>query len=234
MSVEKYKDFFDQHTYGGQDPIPFYGRKPKSRYMSVKYVLDHFRRTNGKVIAELGTIRSFVHGGLAGCNSNDSRYWTPNNPENWDWGAGCFSRVAVEELKDMDVSFHTVDIAQDHINRCKVITSEYSDRILYHVCSSQDFLRSYQGKLDLIYLDTGDMTPIEPTANLQLEEAQIIVEKDLLASNGLILVDDVRNTTPIRAGETSLLGKAKYSIPYLLQKGFKILIDEYQIVLGRE
>ena len=84
-----------------------------------------------------------------------------------------------------------------------------------------------------MYLDTGDITPIEPSALLQLEEARIIVERDLLSKNGLILLDDVKNRTPKKFGEESDLGKSKYSIPFFLDHGFEIVLNEYQIVLRK-
>ena len=65
------------------------------------------------------------------------------------------------------------------------------------------------------------MTPVEDTALLQLIEANQIVERDLLNKNGLLIIDDVRNPTPKLAGETNNFGKAKYSIPYLLENDFE-------------
>ncbi|MGA0158951.1 MAG: hypothetical protein ACO3NG_10880, partial [bacterium] len=58
---------------------------------------------------------------------------------------------------------------------------------------------------------TGDMTPIEPTAQLHLREAKIIVEKDLIAKDGLILIDDVKSPLPKMFGEKSDLGKISKS-----------------------
>ena len=75
------------------------------------------------------------------------------------------------------------------------------------------------------------MTPIEPTAALQLQEAKVIVERDLMSPHGVIVIDDVRNQTPKEYGETSDWGKAKYSLPYFLDHGFTIIADEYQVIL---
>ena len=76
------------------------------------------------------------------------------------------------------------------------------------------------------------MTPIEETAQLHLREAKIIVEKDILAQNGIILIDDVKSVVPKKVdGETSDLGKAKYSIPYFLENGYKSVFNEYQTIL---
>jgi len=42
---------------------------------------------------------------------------------------------------------------------------------------------------------------------------KIIVEKNLLTPNGILLIDDVKNQTPKKFGDTSGLGKSKYAIP---------------------
>jgi len=76
------------------------------------------------------------------------------------------------------------------------------------------------------------MNPIEPTAQLQLREAQIIVERDLLDDNGLLLIDNVRNQNV--TGDEPALGKSKYAIPYLIQHGFEIIADEYQVILRKK
>ena len=45
---------------------------------------------------------------------------------------------------------------------------------------------------------------------------------------------DVQNQTPRAFGEQSSLGKAKYSLPFLLAHGFRIEMGEYQYLLVRE
>ena len=64
-----------------------------------------------------------------------------------------------------------------------------NESINYHISSSEEFLKSFTKKIDLLYLDTGDMTPIEDTAQLHLREATIIVERDLLSKNGIIAIE---------------------------------------------
>ena len=227
-----YKKFLDNGTYEHQDWSKF-KILPKSRYYTFKKAFEHFANIRGKVIVELGTSRSFVHGGHIGCNDGDIKYWYPNNPENWDWGAGFFTRMAATSLNHLSPQIHTVDIITEHIRRCKIITKPFEKTIHYHVCSSLVLLNNFNNKIDLLYIDTGDMTPIEPTALLQLEEAEIIVRRNLISKNGIILIDDIKNQTPIKFGETSCLGKAKYSIPFFLKNGFEIIENEYQIILRR-
>lgn len=233
-NLAPYKDFLINGTYEGQE-WPVFETLPLSRYDSFKTAFEMLKM-KGPVVVELGTSRSFTHGGLPGCNLDDPIYWTPNEPENWDWGAGFFTRMAAVSLQHQRPKIHTVDLAESHINRCKLMTKDLKKHITYHVSSSEDFLRNcdFPNGIQLLYLDTGDMTPLEPTAELQLREAQIIVERDLIKKGGLILIDDVQNQTPKKFGETSPLGKAKYSLPYLLDNGFELLMDEYQVLLRKK
>ena len=215
--------------------IKYFKTVPKSRDVTFKYCLDYINNKNieNKVILELGTSRSFTDGRFPGCNSNDTRWWEPNNPEKWDWSAGCFTRV-FSELTDTKTYIHTVDISPYHINRCKLMTEPFKDKITYYVTSSENILNQIPEKsIDLLYLDTGDMTPIEYTAQLHLREAKIIVERNVLKDNGIILIDDVKSCVPKKAGEKSDYGKAKYSIPYLLENGYIIVMDEYQYILKK-
>jgi hypothetical protein len=231
--IDTYKDYLESGTYVGFD-WSIYSVKPQSRHYTFKMAFEHFKNNNGHVVVELGTSRSFVHGGHPGCNQDDVYYWTPDEPKNWDWGAGFFTRMAAECLSHLNPIIHTVDLIGTHIERCKIITADFRNYVVYHVASSVDFLKNCAPQsIDLLYVDTGDMTPIEPTALLQLEEAMVIVEGDLLSPHGIILIDDVRNQTPKQFGELSELGKAKYSIPYFLSHGFEIIADEYQVILQK-
>ncbi|MBS0628573.1 MAG: hypothetical protein JSS09_10260 [Verrucomicrobia bacterium] len=234
MHLAPYREYLINGTYEGAD-WSFFSNIPKSRYDTFKAAFEQIDGFN-PIVVELGTSRSFTHGGHPGCNLDDPIFWTPDHPENWDWGAGFFTRMVSICLAHQVPQIHTVDLIRSHINRCKVMTSDYQNLIQYHVASSEDFLRNcdFPQGIDLLYLDTGDMTPIEPTAQLQLAEAKIIVERNLIAKGGLILIDDVRNQTPKKFGEISDLGKSKYSLPYLLENGFELVMDEYQVLLRKK
>jgi hypothetical protein len=227
-----YKNFLEQGTYENQDWSKF-NPLPKSRYETFKAAFESMPQN--PVVVELGTTRSFVHGGHPGCNLDDPAFWTPAQPENWDWGAGFFTKMAAISLSHLHPEIHTVDLAESHIQRCRIINQDLNT-ISYHVSSSENFLNRchFPRGIDLLYLDTGDMWPIEPTALLQLREAQIIVQRDLIAKNGLILIDDVRNQTPKKFGEQSDLAKAKYSLDYLLNNGFETVVDGYQVLLRKK
>jgi hypothetical protein len=139
--LDSYKFFLESGTYDGQDWSSF-STRPKSRYDTFKACFENFEDIQGKVIVELGTSRSFTHGGHIGCNSNDLQYWFPDDPEKWDWGAGFFTRMVAHCTSHLNPDIHTVDLCSSHIERCKVMTSDFQDIISYHVMSSVDFLKN--------------------------------------------------------------------------------------------
>jgi hypothetical protein len=230
-TLDKYKIYLEkalQYYYDDLTFLRLYKRLPKSRYDTFKFLIEYIETNNLKKIVELGTIRSYVDGRFEGCNMDDTKYWDENNPEKWDWSAGLFSKVLSECLPETEID--TVDINSDHLKRCKHINKN-NKNINYIHKPSELYLKDYEGKLDIIYLDTGDMNPVEDVALLQLLEVQLIVNNNLLSTNGLIIIDDVYNPIPKNEGEESLYGKSKYSIPFLLSSGFEILMDEYQMIL---
>ena len=233
--MEKYKEYMDRAFapyYTDDQFIDAYGRVPKFRYDTFKYCWDWIQEKELKTIVELGTSRSFVDGKYPGCNSDDVKFWESDNPKVWDWSAGCFTRVFGELIQGTNIELMTVDLMPNHITRSKLMTEDL-DNIEYFVMSSEDFLSSGDGKIDFLYMDTGDVTPIEPTAKLHLRESEILIENDLISDNGLILIDDVRNIQS-KSQDPSEYGKAKYSIPYLKKNGFNVIIDEYQVLLCKE
>lgn len=235
--MEKYKEYLDKalsYYYDDLTFIKYFRNVPKSRYYSFKFVLEYIKKNNLKNILELGTSRSYVDGRFEGCNSNDNKYWEPNNPEKWDWSAGLFTRVFAETLYNYDCNITSLDSQIEHIERCKIILDKYVDKVNFINSKSEEYLNNINQKFDIIYIDTGDLLPVEENAILQLVECHKIIEKNLLNKGGLIILDDVRNPTPQNNGETNSLGKSKYSIPYLLENGFTLIYGEYQVIMKKE
>jgi len=228
VNIEIYKDLIENvHNRMSFDN---YSKKPLSRYYTFKQCFEHIQNIQNPIVLELGTSRSFVDGKYPVCYNDDIKYWEPENPEKWDFGAGCFTKLCAEHNPHATV--YTVDMSAQHIRRSKIMTSN-NENINYKISTSEQFLNNFHKKVDLLYLDTGDMWPIEPTAQLHLREAKIIIRRNILKDNGLILIDDVKNATPFKYGETSLLGKAKYSIPYFMNNGYEMVADEYQVILKK-
>lgn len=193
-----------------------------ARYVTFRWAFDEFVRIGGKTIVELGTTRSFVSGGVQGCMVNDQRFWSPDSPECWDWGAGMFTRVCGEHFAGQKLEIHSVDICEDAIQISRIATKEFSDLVDYHRESSETFLSRFPGKIDLLYMDAGETD--KGADELHLREAKIVVSRELLSPKGIVLIDDVN----IPGSSQS---KGKYSIPFLSKQGFEIKIWDYQVIL---
>lgn len=227
MNLEDYKKLLDQNTFDAMGESD----ETKSRYTSFKRCLDFLSTIENPQVLEIGTSRSFVSGAFEGCNSDDPKYWNPNDFSKWDWGAGVFTLVFGQTKCELT----TVDLMESHIKRCKTMTDSLKIKCNHVVSDSVQFLQNTNKKFDLIYLDSGDMWPIDPSAHLQLSEVKVIKERNLLTPNGLILIDDVRNKTPRDYGDTTnLLGKSKYSIPYLTSNNYKVIFEGYQYIVAKQ
>jgi hypothetical protein len=181
------------------------------------------------VIVELGTSRSFVNGRYEGCCSPNPKYWAPNSPERWDWGAGIFTKVFADNLKDVEFNLYSVDPspAATFISRTMCagnasvkVFEDYSTPFL------KSFPDRFKTKIDFLYMDhleSHDARSAEEAAVKHLEDCKVIVALDLMSPTGLILVDDVGDT----------YSKGKYSIPFLQLHGYTVVQEEYQVLLSR-
>lgn len=155
---------------------------------------------------------------------NDVRYWKPDEPRIWDWGAGMFTRMCPIHLKDYHPQIHSVDISAQAIEISRVITADVADFITYHHSTSEDFLNSFKEPIDLLYMDAGETG--EEADQLHFREASIALARNLLSPRAIVLIDDVNIP-----GQTA--SKGRLSIPLFLRHGFRIRAMGYQVVLQR-
>jgi predicted O-methyltransferase YrrM len=224
-----YKNYLDLGTNEGLR----FNDESKSRFVSFNMCLEHLAKLSSPKILELGTSRSYVDGKFPGCNSDDKKFWNKDDFSKWDWGAGCFTLMFGMHLPNAKIT--TLDLIPNHINRCQYMTSSLGlDNVSHVVSDSISYLNGTSESYDLIYLDTGDMHPIEPTCLLQLEEVKSIINRKLLNSQGLLLIDDVLNGTPRDMGNHSnKYGKSELALPHLLNNNYKLLFEGYQYILAQ-
>lgn len=118
---------------------------------------------------------------------------------------------------------YTIDISKEAIDNCRFWTEEYSDLIEYICRDSVDFLSNFNGKIDLLYLDSFDSPPefMEQASIHQFNEINAIYNK--LEKGTMILLDD--------APEDLSGGKVKYSVKFLeSQMAQKIYHKDGQIL----
>lgn len=131
---------------------------PRGRAHTFAAAFRHFERAGGKIVVELGTTRSFlgeaargnegINAGCfdGGCTPDEvQRWWHPDDPSFWDWGAGFFGRLAALCLGHLgDVEQHQVDYAEAHILRAQAINKDMPHVRFYH-STSEDFLENFDG-----------------------------------------------------------------------------------------
>jgi len=198
----------------------YFGRRENTFINCFKHIKKHINSKKKYLIVELGTSRSFVSSGFEGCMNTDPKYWQPNNPKSWDWGAGIFTKVFLDNLKGENFIIHTIDPDDNAISIVNTICNDEKNVNIIKDYST-NFLNNLNEKIDFLYMD--HMESGEEACIKHLEDSKIIVERNLISPNGIILIDDI--------GDDTTNTKGKYSIPYLLNNGFVSIIHEYQVLL---
>lgn len=196
----------------------FFDRRKNTFEKCYELVINNISEEKIYNIIELGSVRSFVNG--EGCCSPDIKYWQENKPEIWDWGAGVFTKVFAENLRGKNYKLFTVDPSNEVNIIVSIMCKDYHE-VKIHMEYSFDFLSNFNEKIDFLYMD--HMDTCEEAAIQHYNDIKLIIEKNLLSENAIILIDDI--------GNSNIDGKGKYSIPYLLENNFKILIHEHQVLM---
>jgi hypothetical protein len=147
----------------------------------------------------------------------NSRYWTfqmalnilsqqTDNPviietgcqrQQDDIGAGMSTSIFGEYCQTYGGQLITVDMVEPHLRICQACTSMFASNIQYALSDSLSFLRSYKGRVDLLYLDSVDY-PIGDQAGDQALQtasqthslAEFCAAEDTLHNKTILLIDD--------------------------------------------
>jgi hypothetical protein len=118
-----------------------------------------------------------------------------------------------------------VDISQDNISRAKNLCNSYLVNSEFIVNNSVEFLKDFNAPIDLLFLDSMDAS-ISGYQEHHLNE--IIQAEKNLHKNSIVLIDD----SPVQDYSWSKNGgKGALVIPYLLKRGWKIKLREYQTLM---
>jgi hypothetical protein len=224
INLEKWNILISEKNKYNMKYSNFFDKRTSTFIKTYEIILKNINIDNIYNIVELGTSRSYVNGYIAGCGSTDIKYWNPLNPNIWDWGAGIFTKVFDENLHNMNYKLWSIDpsieanIISSNINNILknknvILVNDYST----------NFLNKINFKIDLLYMDHMDSG--EEACLQHLKDVKLIIKKDLINKNGIILIDDVDKNLH----ET----KGKYSIPYLLDNGFELILHNYQALLRK-
>lgn len=119
-------------------------------------------------------------------------------------------------------SVDTVDNNREHLRTAKRLVGPYGIRTRYHESDSVSWLAAAGAPIDLLYLDSLD-TDVPGHAEHCLKEVQAALHR--VKPGGLVLFDD----TPWAEG--AWRGKGALAVPWLLEKGFRMVACGYQVLL---
>jgi predicted O-methyltransferase YrrM len=129
--------------------------------------------------------------------------------------------------KENEAVLHSVDISEDSVtgSQQEVNKQDLADVVTVHLNDSLKFLKEFDQPVDFLYLDSYDYSKKDKEIQIKsqehhLKEFQII--ENQLHDKSIVLIDDCK----LPGG-----GKGKMVVDYMLDKGWKILINRYQILL---
>ncbi len=124
---------------------------------------------------------------------------------------------------------HSVDINEESTNAAQkeVYAQDLQEYVKIHLSDSLAFLERFDENVDFLYLDSYDYSN-DPEVQLKsqthhLKEFKIIENR--LHEKTIVLIDDCRLPNG---------GKGKLVVDYMVKKDWKILMNEYQILLIRK
>ena len=175
------------------------------RYSSFEYVLKICKDRNLKIIVETGTSRGKI------------KFFFFRK---YNWKDGMSTIIFAEYSKSIIGKLHTCDISKKNIENAKKFTKSFKNYIDFYLNDSVIFLKNFNEKIDLLYLDSFDGHDSKLASEHQLKEAEASINK--LHYNSLILLDD-------KGAKTNL------SIDFYKKNGFKVINEtKYQILFSKE
>ena len=140
-----------------------------------------------------------------------------------------FGTWAKSQGHDKGIKLNSVDISEQNVAICqKTVADEgLDDYVELNVNDSIAYLQSFEQSIDLLYLDSydynkKDLNVIQASQEHHLKE--IMAAEKNLHDKSIVLIDDCK----LPGG-----GKGRLAIDYLLERGWKILKNQYQVALVR-
>ncbi|MDX1363146.1 MAG: class I SAM-dependent methyltransferase [Arenibacter latericius] len=186
-------------------PFRYDFRKRRDSFRKTMELLD---KISAKTIIETGTSRE----GLRGAKSN-----------------GAATIVFGKWAKQNNAFLHSVDISEKSVAKCQeeINNQNLNEVVKVHLSDSVAFLDNFEEKVDFIYLDSYDYDD-DPAVQIKSQKhhlKEFIAIEDNLHSDSIVLIDDC---------DLPNGGKGKLVVDYMLKKDWKILLNEYQILLVRK
>jgi predicted O-methyltransferase YrrM len=200
---------FITHILFGKTSDPLLNKisSTNCRYDTMRYALQLMDERKVRTIVETGTAR----GGIDWCRED-----------------GCSTIIWAEWVKNNHAMLYSVDIDPAAIKTAKreLIHSQGIQNNVILTCSdSISFLRFFGKQIDFLYLDSFDYDFTNPLPSQEHHLKEIIAAYPWLTRQSIVMIDDC----DLPGG-----GKGTLAISYLLNKGWKIAMQGYQVIMIQE
>jgi len=173
------------------------------RYRTFHLMFELLKTRHANIIVETGTARE----GSA-----------------WCVGDGCSTLLFAEWVKRNGGVFFSVDIDQNALKKAESALGDTKNLVHLVWNDSVDFLTKFHGTIDCLYLDSFDFDFDNPTPSQEHHLKEIQAAYPHLTNDSVVIIDDC---------DLPHGGKGKLAIEFLLQKGWKIYAQGYQVILVR-
>lgn len=175
------------------------------RYKTFEKALTLMQERSAKTIVETGAMR--------GVNLNDIFA-----------GDGGSTILFAEWAKRNGAIVYSVDIDHSAFANSAPFLAQYDN--IFTVCAdSVEFLSSLGVTIDMLYLDSYDFEVNNPIPSQEHHLKEIIAAYPLLTPYSIVMIDDCG----LPYG-----GKGAMAIEYLLDRGWRIVMQDYQVILTRD
>tara|TARA_R110000751_G_scaffold237113_1_gene338210 strand:- start:4017 stop:4628 length:612 start_codon:yes stop_codon:yes gene_type:complete len=142
-----------------------------------------------------------------------------------DYGAGYSTKIFAECIKEFGGELYSIDTNNEFVDFAKSITDPILPEVNYILGNSIEVLKTFNKKIDLLYLDSMDCPPEGDASKSQIHNLnEYYSAKDKLTDNCVILIDDVGFDNG---------GKALITNEILKNENYNCLLKHQQVVWVR-
>lgn len=145
----------------------------------------------------------------------------------WCLTDGCSTFIFAEWVEKNGGTLFSVDISKESIQTCKSALKAQQRFVTFAQSDSVVFLQKFNKQIDFLYLDSFDFDENNPIPSQEHHLKEIIAAYPHLTPNSVVMIDDC----DLPYGGENYGGKGKLVIEYLVAKGWKIVMQEYQAIL---
>jgi predicted O-methyltransferase YrrM len=183
---------------------------------------------NGKIPPENGRYKTFVDALNLICTRKASIIVETGTSRHGLWACGtdgCSTAIFGEWAKVNKGTFYSVDINEQYLQNAARALGETAFFVHFVHSDSLEFLKNFNQPIDFLYLDSFDFDFNNPVPSQEHHLKEIVAAYHCLTPKSVVMIDDC---------DLPHGGKGKLAINFLMQKGWKIFSEGYQVILVQE